>query len=269
MPTIFTCPVCKEPLYIEGRTYKCQNNHCFDMAKEGYVNLLVGSKSTDFSGDDKQMVSSRTRFLEGGYYSPLRDKISSLITQYSNGDSVLLDAGCGEGYYTNAYSEICAHTAGIDISKSAIRHAAKKCKNAEFAVASVYHLPIADACADIIVNCFSPNAPEEFARVMKDTGVLFYVVPSPRHLWELKSILYDTPYENEEKTEEYEKLKLCGIEKISFDFLLNNNDDIMALFGMTPYAWNTPSEGIKRLQNTESLRVTADFAIHIYKKAPI
>lgn len=267
MTTIFTCPVCKERLFTQCRTYKCENGHSFDMAKEGYVNLLIGSKSSDFSGDDKQMVSSRTRFLDGGYYSPLREKICNLIKQYGKADSVLVDAGCGEGYYTSAYSEICSHTAGIDISKAAIRHASKKCKNAEFAVASVYHLPVADSSADIIINCFSPNAPDEFSRVLNKGGYLFYVVPSPRHLWELKSILYDVPYENQEKTEEYDGFSLECVEKISFGFTLENGEDIMALFRMTPYAWNTPESGIQRLERTSTLSVTAEFAIHVYKKA--
>lgn len=266
MESLFSCPVCKKMLTVEGRTYKCENRHCFDMAKEGYVNLLVGSKSTDFSGDDKQMVASRTRFLEGGYYAPLRDKICSLIAGCGIENIRLLDAGCGEGYYTDAYSGICSHTAGIDISKAAVKHASKKCKNAEFAVASVYHLPVADQSADVIVNCFSPNAPDEFSRVLTSGGYLFYVVPSPKHLWELKSILYNTPYENDEKTEEYKNFSLVNVEKISFGFTLANNDDIMALFGMTPYAWNTPEDGIRRLGSINELDVTAEFAIHIYKR---
>jgi len=266
MKSVFCCPVCAKALYKEDRTYKCENGHSFDEAKEGYVNLLVSNKNGDTSGDDKEMVSSRTRFLEGGYYKPLRDKITELIKEYSPDAGVLLDAGCGEGYYTAAYSEIVPKTAGVDISKAAVRHAAKKCKGAEFAVASVYRLPLENESVDVIVNCFSPNAPDQFVRVLKSGGYLFYVVPAPRHLWQLKSVLYDTPYENEEKTENYDGFELVGIEQARSDFLLTSGDDIMALYHMTPYTWNTPKDGAERLKSVNELSVTADFRIHIYRK---
>ena len=266
MQSLFSCPVCREPLFMEGRTYRCANNHCFDMAKEGYVNLLVGNKSTEFSGDDKNMVASRTRFLDGGHYSPLRDKMCSLLEKYINERNSLLDAGCGEGYYTDAYSGLFKNTVGVDISKCAVRHASKRCKNARFAVASVYHLPVADSSCDTVVNCFSPNVPTEFQRVLKCGGYLFYVVPAPRHLWDLKCILYDNPYENEEKTEEYDGFEYVGAEAVTSSFTLGTREDIEALFHMTPYSWNTPKECAERLASKECLDVTARFVIHIYKK---
>lgn len=266
MKSIFCCPVCGKGLYKEDRTYKCETGHSFDEAKEGYVNLLVSNKNGDMSGDDKEMVSSRTRFLEGGYYKPLRDKVSELIKELSPRAEALLDAGCGEGYYTYAYSEIVQKCAGVDISKAAVRHAAKKCKGAEFAVASVYRLPLEDDSVDVVVNCFSPNAPEQFLRVLKKGGYLFYVVPAPRHLWQLKSILYENPYENEEKTEDYDGFELEGAIPVTTEFTLNSNEDITALFHMTPYTWNTPKDGAERLSAVKELTVTADFRIHIYRK---
>lgn len=236
------------------------------MAKEGYVNLLVSNKSADSHGDDKEMVASRTAFLEGGYYKPLRDKVCEIIKTMDLSDINLLDAGCGEGYYTSAYSELCKNTVGIDISKSAVKHAAKKCKDASFAVASVYHLPLVESGFDFVVNCFSPNAPEEFSRVLKKGGYLVYVVPAPKHLWELKSILYDNPYENEEKIEEYDGFVLSKVEEVTTRFRLDSSEKIKNLFHMTPYTWNTPKEGIARLEGIDSLDVTADFRIHVFKK---
>ncbi len=267
MTTIFSCPVCKKALFIEGRTYKCENGHSFDIAKEGYVNLLLSNKSTDTSGDDKEMVRARTHFLDGGYYEVLRIKVSQLIESLCPERAVLLDAGCGEGYYTSAYSEIAESACGIDISKSAVKHAAKRCKKALFAMGSVYHLPILDKSCDVVVNCFSPNAPDEFKRVLKDGGYLLYVVPGARHLWELKSILYDSPYENEEKTEQYDGFELADVVSVGTSFSLNTNEDILSLFHMTPYTWNTPKEGAERLSGLEKLDVTADFRIHVYKKS--
>ena len=264
--SIFMCPVCKGQLQKEDRLYRCEKNHSFDMAKEGYVNLLISNKSTDFSGDDKQMVASRTRFLDGGYYEPLRNKIASVIDGIKAENKTVLDAGCGEGYYTSLYADYAEVIAGIDISKAAIRHAAKRCKKASFAVASVYHLPVGDETCDVIVNCFSPNAPDEFSRVLKKGGYLLYVVPGASHLWELKSILYDNPYENEEKTEEYDGFVLERVEEVKTRFELCDKEDIMALFHMTPYTWTTPKEGTARLENIQKLSVGADFKIHIYKR---
>lgn len=263
--TLFTCPVCGGNLSKEDRTYKCEKNHCYDTAKEGYVNLLMSAKSGDASGDDKEMVASRTRFLDGGFYSPLRDKMCGIIGSVNIGSLSLLDAGCGEGYYTSAYAEIAQNTVGVDISKAAVRHASKRCKKASFAVASVYHLPLAENSVDVVVNCFSPNAPSEFSRVLKDGGYLLYVVPGAKHLWELKSILYDDPYENEEKTEEYDGFVLERVESVNTQFTLDCNEDIKALFHMTPYTWKTPKDGAARLDKTEKLTVTADFKIHIFK----
>ena len=236
------------------------------MAKEGYVNLLLSQKNADSHGDDKEMVASRTAFLEGGYYAPLRDKVCEIIKSLGVDKVRLLDAGCGEGYYTSAYSGISEATYGIDISKSAVRSASKKCKNAFFAVASVYHLPLMDNSFDLIVNCFSPNAPEEFSRVLCDGGHLIYVVPAPRHLWELKNVLYETPYENEEKVEQYEGFRLERVESVTTEFTLDTNEKIKNLFHMTPYTWNTPKDGIKRLDNVDTLSVTADFRVHVFRK---
>ncbi len=263
--SIFACPVCKEGLTYDGRTLKCQNGHSFDLAKEGYVNLLTG-KGSAVSGDDKMMVSSRTRFLEAGYYAPLRDKVSSLIKDFSTDGAVLLDSGCGEGYYTKEYSRLVSRTAGIDISKTAIKHASKVCKEAEFAVASVYHLPICDEVIDIVVNCFSPMAPDEFSRVMKKGGYLLYVVPGKRHLWELKTVLYENPYENEEKIQEYEGFEHLGVHSVKTAFSLDNAEDISALYHMTPYTWTTPKDGAEKLSKVSHLDITAEFYVHIYRK---
>jgi len=265
--SLFCCPVCAGSLEKTDKSYKCASGHLFDMAKEGYVNLLTSNKSSDSSGDDKQMVSSRTRFLEGGYYLPLRDKICTLIDETGIDNPILLDAGCGEGYYTSAFISHCEHVTGVDLSKAAVRHASKKCKDAEFAVCSVYHLPIADETVDVIVNCFSPMAEGEFHRVLKKGGYLIYVVPGSRHLWELKSILYDNPYENEEKIEQYEGFEFIKVEKAENLFTLDNTEDIQALFHMTPYTWTTPKDGIDRLKNLEKLSVSADFRVHVFRKA--
>ena len=271
MTSLFRCPICSAPLERLERSYTCPGRHCYDIAKEGYVNLLPANKKhAKDPGDDKDMAAARTRFLDAGHYAPLRDALCRLIVDEKPG--VFVDSGCGEGYYTAGVCEalrqagVSARCAGVDLSRSALKKAARRDKEAEFAVASVYHLPVADDTADVLLNCFSPLALEEFQRVLRPGGLFLYVVPGPRHLWELKQVLYDRPYENEEKQEEYSGFFGEKIVPVEYSFTLPDTQAIKDLFGMTPYAWKTPKEGVQRLETLDSLSVTAQFRIHAFRR---
>lgn len=266
--SLFLCPVCGQGLTREALRYACPQGHSFDVAREGYVNLLPANRQhSKAPGDDKAMTSARTRFLEGGWYAPLREKLCGLVRQSLPDGGTLLDAGCGEGWYTAALSEAAAaeggRTAGVDLSKPAVKKAARRCPGSEIAVASVYRLPLADSSIHLLVDCFSPLAAEEFYRVLSTGGKFLYVVPGPRHLWELKEILYDTPYENEEKVEEYPGFTLERVVPVETAFTLTDPQDIQALYHMTPYTWKTPKEGALRLAGVERLKVTGQFRIHM------
>jgi len=270
MDSLFACPVCGGALTREPGRYVCPAGHSFDIAKEGYVNLLPANRQhSKAPGDDKAMAAARTRFLDGGWYSPLRDTLCALAGAALPQGGTLFDAGCGEGWYTAALSAMAAgkggRCAGVDLSKPAVKKAAKRCPAAEIAVASVYHLPLAESSVDVLTDCFSPLAAEEFRRVVRPGGTFLYVVPGPRHLWELKEILYESPYENEEKREEYPGFALQEVVPVETVFTLTDNADLMALFAMTPYAWKTPKEGVERLEGTEKLTVTAQFRIHVFR----
>ena len=196
--SLFRCPLCSAPLSRGEQGYLCPSGHCFDVAAAGYTHLLPANrKHSKNPGDDKAMVAARSAFLDRGYYIPLRDALCARVAQECKTlpSPALLDSGCGEGYYTaGLYQALtqagCApQIAGVDISKFALRRAAKRLPQGEFAVASVYHLPLADQSVDALVNVFSPLAPEEFARVLLPGGLFCYVVPSARHLWEMKQVL--------------------------------------------------------------------------------
>ena len=250
--SLFSCPLCGQSMDYDGRQYRCPNGHCFDIAKEGYVNLLPANRRhSDMPGDDKEMVNARTRFLSGGWYEPLRGELCLLAGRYLPKNGTLIDAGCGEGYYTEALSSVAARkygtAGGVDLSRTAVRKAAKRCQSAEIAVASVYHMPLADQSADLLTDCFAPLAADEYYRVLKPKGTFLYVVPGRRHLWEMKEILYEHPYENDVKTEEYNGFCLTEEVPLEFVCMLNTREDIADLFRMTPYAWKTPKSGVERL----------------------
>lgn len=95
----FLCPVCKASLALNDNTYRCKNNHCFDLSRKGYVNLFQG-KGSKVHGDDKIMIKARTRFLDGGFYENLKSEVSGLALKYSTSECKVIDCGCGECYYT-------------------------------------------------------------------------------------------------------------------------------------------------------------------------
>ena len=269
--SIFACPLCGEKLAIDEQVYRCTSGHCFDKAKEGYVNLLPANRQhASAPGDDKDMVKARTAFLDSGRYTPLKEALCALAAKYAGERTALLDAGCGEGYYTEGLSRVIAEkggrTGGADLSKAAVKKAAKRCREAEIAVSSVYHLPLADGSVDMVTDCFSPLAKEEYRRVLKDGGHFLYVVPGARHLWEMKEVLYEQPYENEVREEAYEGFRLHETVPLSFGIHLEKTEEIMALFRMTPYAWKTPKEGVERLAEQKELGLTAEFRILVYER---
>ena len=269
--SIFACPLCGEKLAIDEQVYRCTSGHCFDKAKEGYVNLLPANRQhASAPGDDKDMVKARTAFLDSGRYTPLKEALCALAAKYAGERTALLDAGCGEGYYTEGLSRVIAEkggrTGGADLSKAAVKKAAKRCREAEIAVASVYHLPLADGSVDMVTDCFSPLAKEEYRRVLKDGGHFLYVVPGARHLWEMKEVLYEQPYENEVREEAYEGFRLQETVPLSFGIHLEKTEEIMALFRMTPYAWKTPKEGVERLAEQKELGLTVEFRILVYER---
>ena len=271
--SLFRCPVCGEPLLREDRAYRCERGHSYDISREGYTYLLPpNQKHSAAPGDDKGMAAARREFLSKGYYQPLLDTLCREILARTGDAPVILDTGCGEGYYTaGVYRALLEagkspRMAGIDISKFILRYAAKREKGVEFAVASSYRLPVADGSVDILLNCFSPLALEEFRRVLRPGGTFLYVVPAADHLWELKEVLYERPYPNEEKETPYEGFSYEAIVPVDARISLESQADIHALFQMTPYYWKTPKEGAERLASLDTLDCRIAFRVHIFRK---
>ena len=265
----FLCPVCGELLIEEEKSYKCENNHCFDKAKHGYVNLLP-SNSQKGHGDNKLMINARREFLQKGYYAHLKNKLCEIIEQYSLNGFFCLDSGCGEGYYTKGiYETLCKKDGkvyAIDVSKEALKFASRSCKNVKLAVASAYKLPFSDESFDMVISLFAPLAKEEFYRVLKKDRIFITAIPDENHLYSLKASIYDTPYKNKPENTELCGFELMKSEKISNIIHLDCNADIKNLFMMTPYYYKMSQADQKKLDDLNRLSVEAEFILLIYRK---
>ena len=257
------CPVCNQQLTTCDRTSGCVNGHRFDLAREGYLNLLRTSRSGDTIGDDKQSARCRRDFLNKGYYAPLKD---ALVTLFSEKEGKLLDICCGEGYYTSALGEIPGLTVyGFDISREMVRLAAKR-GNGTYFVANMASIPVAEDSFDYAVHLFAPFNEKEFARILKSGARLYTVIPGREHLYGLKKAVYDTPYYNDEKLPETQELKLVATHKVSSIITLTSQEDIDAVFRMTPYYFHTSPRDKEKLLPLMQLETPVEFVLAEYVK---
>lgn len=271
--SVWSCPICKESVHQEARMLRCINGHTFDMAKSGYINLLpVQKKKTKNPGDNIQMVRARRSFLDKGYYNTLLEKLCQVVKNSFSAGGILLDAGCGEGYYTSGVfnylndSGLAPNIYGVDISKYAVDIAAKRCKQGKFAVGSIFNLPVSDKCCNAIMSLFAPYCGEEFNRVLKPNGIMTLVIPNERHLIELKQAIYDKPYLNEVKDTELEGFCLKAKETVDAEIVLSTSEDIQNLFAMTPYYYKTGRKEQEKLFSLTELKTQISFIILQYQK---
>ncbi len=268
---LFLCPKCKKELNIEERNCRCSNGHSYDRAKEGYFNFLLG-RSGGVHGDNMKMVEARRSFLGKGYYFPLARRLSELILLYTDKGGAVLDAGSGEGYYTDIVEKAVferdndSFLSGFDISKDAVKRAAKVNPRVTFAVASSYDMPVGDGCVDTLYNVFSPLAIDESRRVLKPGGKFIMVIPDEEHLFELKEAIYDTPYKNKVENTEISGFKLLSKENLRYKMELDSPDAVRSLFMMTPYAYRTSPENISKIEKLSSLSCRAEFILLVYEK---
>ena len=269
MTTHFSCPVCGEPLARDEKTCFCSNGHSFDRAKQGYVNLLISNRSSvRRRGDDKKMVAARTAFLERGYYEPLRSAVCRAAKAYLPENAVVLDAGCGEGWYTFAVAEALRGVSmlGTDISRDALAAAGRRKKDGELAVASSAHLPIGAEMLDGVLNLFSPLETAEFLRVLKSGGILIRAVPLEEHLFSLKKAVYDTPYRNGPPEEALAGFTRVGYEDVRERIRLCSREDIESLFMMTPYYYKTSAADQQKLSSLTELETELAVRVLVYRK---
>ena len=271
------CPLDQYPLHPDGKTWRCSKNHCFDIAKQGYINLLpVQNKKSLDPGDSQIMIQARRQFLDSGAYArlaqALADKVAELSAQ--GNELSILDAGCGEGYYLNAVcgnllaaNPALALTAtGLDISKWAVRATRSRNPGINGLVASNRQIPLPDNSQDILLCTFGFPVFSEFQRVVKAGGHIIMVDPGPEHLIELRQQIY------EEIRRSPAASLAAGINsewQLSSETSLRFSTPILSaelfeqLLIMTPHLYRASKAGRERAAKLEQLALSADVCIRV------
>ena len=261
------CPICGNELHRVERAYRCANGHSFDMARQGYVNLLtVQQKHSLNPGDTRDQVLSRRAFLEAGYYAPIAQAIIHTARELGLSGRIL-DAGCGEGYYSaKAAVELGMELTGLDISKEAVRCAAAKYKGPTWLTATAAHMPVPGKSADLVMSLFAVTMPEEFARVLTDEGCFFQVLAAQDHLLGLKSIIYpELKLKEKDSVPALPGFRLEKTRPIRFTFTVEG-EQVQNLFSMTPHVFRIGKEGADALRATKILTDTASCVLNVYRK---
>ena len=260
------CPICGGTLQQIDRTFRCTEGHCFDVARQGYVNLLpVQQKHSLNPGDTREQVLSRRSFLEAGFYQPIADTLCAAAVELGISGPIL-DVGCGEGYYSSLVAQaLNAPLTGLDISKEAVRCAAAKYKNAQWICGSAARLPVQTDSVGLLMSLFALTVPEEFRRVLRQDGYYFQVLAQEDHLLGLKSIIYPTLTHKEKNTSpQLEGFRLEKQIPIRFSFTVEGCQ-VQNLLSMTPHVYRISKEGAQCLAQTETLTDTASAVLNIYR----
>jgi len=290
---VITCPVCGGALHRENRSLICPASHTFDVAKSGYVNMLPpGKEKNARTGDEKDMVRARVEFLSRGYYNGISSAAADVISEFFHGEGtlVLCDMGCGEGHHTcRIAGELhdkngCGVLAlGFDASKYAAECACKlakskgwlprdgiggECSSAvqcAFMPGNLFHLPVADGTVNCAVSMFAPIAGEETRRILADDGILVVVSSGRDHLLQMRELIYEDVHMSDSMPDAPEGFELITRRNLKYCVTIENKADIESLFMMTPFYYKTTEAGRARLAEQETLDVTAEVNISLFR----
>ncbi|MFD3260795.1 putative RNA methyltransferase [Paenibacillus lentus] len=281
------CPICAEKLRQQGSSLVCRNSHCFDIARQGYVNFLLQAPKAKY---DKRLFQSRARISQAGAFRGLTDRLGEILQQKlqlenpqrhraDGRDAIaILDAGCGEGSHLTSLQRQFAgrsgsqlFAAGIDISKEGIRMAAKSNPEVMWGVADLAKCPFAEQSFDFIINILSPANYAEFHRMLTSEGFVLKVIPGKEYLQEIRQALYDKTerrlYSNDRTIELFRRhFELTDMERVKYEVNLDQ-EHFMHLLRMTPLAWQASEEQIRQMTKISGgVAVTFDFDILMGKK---
>lgn len=262
------CPKCHMPLQLEHKTFKCVHNHCYDISKRGYINLLLNSdKATNNPGDSKESLVARKAYLNKGYYDVILKQVIQMMDKYKKTENLnILDLGCGEGYYTQGIKKhfLDSDIYGLDISKTAIDMATRYRKDITWIVGNSKNIPILDHSLDFVCALFTVVNRDELKRILKDHGYIIHVTANPHHLIEIKHLIYD---EIKVKSDKYLRLGFQEVE--SFDFIekvhIPYREDALNLLKMTPHYYHIKKEKRGVLDTLQGIDITIDIKITVYE----
>jgi len=295
--SLFLCPICGSTLTPDARTWRCEGSqtaaktvHTFDVAKQGYVNLLpVNQKKSKAPGDSEASIQARQRFLSAGFYAPLKQALVKIVTELTKnkGNINWLDIGCGEGYYSQALASLNLNQLiAADISKPALLELAKKSKAAGQLwyqqkedkktaifpmVASAANLPIETNSLFGISSIFSPILPKHFFEVLESGGYLLIAKPDQGHLASVRQALFDDVREHDsdkflQELAPYFEL----IDRVEVETTLNlSQNELADLLTMTPYSYRAKLANREALLNSalkSSFKTQARFVIFVLQK---
>ncbi|MBX9848352.1 MAG: methyltransferase domain-containing protein [Rhodocyclaceae bacterium] len=274
------CPLDQQPLLRHGQSLRCPSGHSFDIASQGYANLLpVQNKRSLDPGDSKLMVAARQRFLDAGHYAPIAEVVSRLaLADLPAGEvASCLDAGCGEGYYLRELGTMAAQRQlvlalfGLDISKWAVLSAAKQDRADEhtWLVGSNANLPMLPGTLDRVLCMFGFPVYAEFARVLRLGGQLLLVDPGPDHLRELREVIY--PALKPARNAEFSMpagFALQGTEAMSYEVEVSGAGAIADLLAMTPHLYRAPLDGREKVAALTQISLTVDVRFMHLKRVP-
>ena len=265
---MYRCPLCHDLLNSQPGAWRCPQGHQFDIAREGYVNLLpVQQKKSLDPGDNADMIQARRAFLDAGHYQFLSHAINQQLRAVLHSSDALLDLGCGEGYYSANAATALAGVAvyGLDISKTAVRYAAKRYKNLHCCVASSYALPFADGVFAGLLRIYAPSEANEMARVLRPGGYLLTVSPAPEHLIQFKQQAYKEVRLHPEQIRDEAGFSHRERQRLRALWQAPDAASMLQLIEMTPLAYKL-SEPMRKVLSQQLPAIQLDFYLDLYQK---
>lgn len=277
---IFKCPVCGSSMNVNQHySLVCSNNHCFDLSKQGYINLLSSPVKMEYGRD---MLEARNIICKSGFFSKMTEEIAGIILRKIQSSDKkdrikILDVGCGEGSHLADIIKLLNKEGisnlsgvGIDISKDGIHIASREYPGIIWCVADLARNPFKDKKFDIILNIFSPSNYTEFSRILRDDGILVKAVPGSSYLKELRDIFYKSTdketYSNKRVVDHFRKnFNLIDTKQVSYRANVSK-DNFKSLIKMTPLSWSASETDVKEALHKNISDITVEMTVLTGKK---
>lgn len=270
------CPLDGLPMEWQDGVLRCASRHSYDIAKQGYANLLSAKdKRSKDPGDSHEMVAARHRFLEDGHYQAVAGSVADMLLPAIDTGTLIVDAGCGEGYYLEHLRGRIAEAGvsgvamvGFDISKWAVQVAARRFA-AAWLVASNRSIPLGDSSTDVVIDMFGFPDFNSFSRILKPSGLLLRVRAGRDHLIELRRLIYPSLKDRELSQSAPPGFSLQAQSQINFETVSLDKTQMADLLLMTPHFFRASSEGKERAAAVDRMSVTVNVSLELFRKSSV